>query len=74
MIIGLDLYDGAAPEDLVNLTTVECPTCGRMFEQKRSWSVFCNDKCRYRYHQEERKDALKEYRDMKKSRHIPNED
>ena len=45
-----------------------CLTCGRSFQKRRSWAIFCCNRCRMRHHQEFRSDAVAEYRDMLKKR------
>lgn len=45
-----------------------CPNCEQLFVKRREWQLFCSTECRMQSHQRERKDALKEYRQMVKSR------
>lgn len=47
-----------------------CAYCDRPFERKRAWQKFCSAECRVTHNTKEKKMALEEYRQMKKSRGI----
>jgi hypothetical protein len=40
-------------DDAAKAFRSRCPQCGRNFAPKRSWQVFCCDKCRYTHHNAE---------------------
>ena len=65
-----ELDDGSEMEGVAGEGLTQCPSCGKEFKKQRSWAVFCGDPCRFRYLQLERKEALNEYRAMKKARGV----
>lgn len=45
---------------------IVCDNCGGAFEQKLCIQRFCSNRCRQKFHYDERAAALKEMREMKK--------